>query len=426
MTLSLTVLLLIVPILLLIEGFFSGAEIALLNADRLQLKKQARLGMHGARLALDLADHPERILATTMLMTSVCVVGNSVLVALFFLQRFPDHGELLTVLVSSPLVVIFGELIPKTLFQRQAGFFAPLTAVPISWTYHIFFPITRLLSLYTTRISRLIGPVEEMLTGRKRSTRDELRQLLSYSKRESEIRPAQRKMIKRIFDFKESEAKHALIPLVQVEAIEDTCTVREALERFEQHRHSRMPVYSERVDNIVGIIDTTDLLTTSDLEQPVRNFVSSAHYVAETQALDDLLLEMRNEDMEMVVVVDEHGGAVGVLTLEDIVEEVMGEIRDEYDSEVTLFKEIAPGNWLIQARMEVHSMNELLKLELPEGEYKTLSGFLLQQFGRIPAPSDELFFDTPRASLRLTIRKASERHIELVHVQVLELKDDNR
>ncbi|OFZ55740.1 MAG: hypothetical protein A2428_14605 [Bdellovibrionales bacterium RIFOXYC1_FULL_54_43] len=419
MNLSIWVLITMVPPLLLLEGFFSGSEIALLSADKLLLKKQAKRGLSGAKLALDLAMHPERILSTTLLMTSLCVITISALIALYFLEH-TSHGELYAVLITSPLVVLLGELIPKTIYQRRATSFAPWVAYPIHWTYWLFFPITRLLSIYTARLSRIVGPIEELLTGRRRTTREDLRALLTYSKRESEIKPSEKRMIKRIFDFKDSEAKHALIPLVRVEAIEDVTTIREALERFEEHRHSRMPVYSERVDNIVGVLETSDLMSAMDLEQPIRHYISSAHYVAETQALDDLLQEMRDEDIEMVVVVDEHGGAVGILTFEDIVEEIVGEIRDEYDTEAALYKELSTTSWLVQARMEIHQMNEILRIELPYGDYETLSGFLLQQFGRIPEPKDELFFNTPSGSFKFTVRKATERHIESVLIEMLE------
>lgn len=416
--LSLWTLFLVIPPLLIIEGFFAGSEIALLSADRLILKKRSKQGSKSAKLALELANHPERIFSTTLLMTAGSVVCISVLISLYFLQKSP-HGEIYTVLLTSPLVVIFGELIPKTIFQRRANQLAPWVAFPLKWAYFCFFPITRVLSMYTHKLSKIAAPIEELITGKRQNTREELQSLLSYSKKETEIKPSEKRMIKRIFDFKDSEAKHALIPLVRVEAIEESCTIREALERFEEHRHSRMPVYSDRIDNIVGVLETSDLMSASDLNQPIRHYVSSAHYVAETQALDDLLREMREEDIEMVVVVDEHGGAVGILTFEDIVEEIVGEIRDEYDTDTALFKELSTGSWLIHARMEVHSINEILKLDIPEGDYETLSGFLLQQFGRIPEPKDELFFNTTAGELRFTIRKATERHIETVLVELL-------
>jgi putative hemolysin len=419
MQLGVTHLFALVPPLLIIEGFYSGSEIALLSADRLQLRKSAKNGSRGARLALELAGHPERVLSTTLLMTSLCVIGISALIALFFVERQHRHSELMSVLISSPLVVLLGELIPKTIYQRNATRVAPWIAHAINATYWAFLPITRALAAYTARLSRIVGPIEELLTGKRHTTREDLESLLSYSRRESEIKSSEKQMIKRILEFRESEARNALIPLVRVDAIEDTATIREALERFERHRHSRMPVYQERVDNIIGVLETADLFMATDLNQSIRHYITAAHYVAESQALHDLAAEMHREDNEMVVVVDEHGGAVGILTFEDIAEEIVGEISDEYDTDSQPYKELSTASWLVQARMEIPMINEQLRFELPQGEYETLSGFLLQQFGRIPEPRDELFFNTPVGQFKFTIRKATERHIETVLIEKL-------
>ena len=417
------VLFILVPPILLIEGFFSGSEIALLSADRLGLRKSAKQGSPAARLALELSQHPERILSTTLFMTCLCVIAVSSLITLYFLDHNPRQGGWLAVLVTSPLVVLFGELIPKTVYQRYSTRIAPWVARPVFYTFWVFFPITRILGFFTGRISNLLGPVEELVTGRRRTTREELQTMLLYGRKESEIKTSEKRMIRRIFDFKDTEAKHALIPLVKVEAIEESSTIKAALERYQAHRHSRMPVYRGRVDNIVGVLEASDLLSATDLNQPIRNYVTSAHYAAETQGLEDLMLEMRRDDVELVVVVDEYGGAVGILTFEDIIEEIVGEITDEYDTETEPYRELGEGRWLVQARMEISALNEKLRLALPEGEYETLGGFLLQQFGRIPDPQDELYFDTATGSYQFTIRKATQRTIEMVLVERISARD---
>jgi putative hemolysin len=422
--LSLWNLLTLVPILLLIEGFFSGSEIALLSADKLTLKRHSKSGETGAVLALELAKHPERILSTTLLMTSLCVIGISALFEIYFLVKFPEQSSFATVLITSPLVVLVGELIPKTIYQRYSTKIAPWVAHPIHFAFWLFYPITRLLALYTTRLSRVVIPIEELLAGRRRTTRDELRSLLYYPKNESEIKTSEKRIIRRIFDFKDTEAKHALIPLVRVDAIEESSTVHDALERFEKHRHSRMPVYSDRIDNIVGVLEARDLLAASNLNESIRLYITPANYVSETQGLEDLIRDMGREDNEMVVVVDEHGGAVGILTFEDIVEEIVGEINDEYDRDSHSYKTISDTTWSIQARMEIQQINEVLKLAIPEGNYETLSGFLLQQFGRIPELRDELFFDTPSGSFKFTIQKATPKHIETVLIQRLSVRTE--
>jgi putative hemolysin len=419
MNLSSQTLVFIIPPLLLIEGFFSGSEIALISSDKLLLHAEAKKGSSGAKLALQLANHPERILSTTLLMTSLCVIGISALIELWLLQKSQEHSPLLGIAITSPLIVIFGELIPKTLFQSRAQKIAPWVALPVWIAYFVLYPITRLLGAYTSRVSRIVAPIEDLLGTRKRSVRDELRSLLSWSRKETELKTSERRMIKRIFDFRDTEAKHSLIPLVRVEAIESDATIREALERFRKHRHSRMPVYSERIDNIIGVLEVSDLFHVTDIDQPIRGHVGAAHYAAESQSLEDLIRDMTREDTELAVVVDEYGGAIGILTLEDIIEEIVGEIEDEYDTRTAPVQSIGESSWLVPARTEITLIQESIPIQLPEGEYETLGGFLLQQFGRIPEAGDELYFSTNQGQFKFLIRKATPRHIDSVRVDLL-------
>ena len=412
----------LIPILILIEGVFAGSEIALLSSDRLELKKRARKGSYGAQLALSLTERPERILSTTLLMTSLCAIGISSAIAIKIeeIPMFDQYSGIISIAASSFLVIIFGEIMPKTIFQRFSHTIGPSVAFLIYWVYLIFFPITKLLSIYTSRLSGLVGPIFELISGKKRTSRDEIEAVLSYGRRETGIATEEKRMIKRIFDFKDTEAKHALIPLVKVDAVEEGATVRQALERFQQHRHSCMPVYSGRVDNIVGTVKFGQLLGVANLDSPMRPHMTPGQYTPETQVLEDLLAEMHQDKFEMATIVDEYGGAVGILTLEDIVEEVVGEIHDEYDSRKLTHRQINDNSWWIQARMEIQLVNEQLHLELPEGDYETVGGFLLQQFGRIPEPGDELYFDTPAGAFRFVIKQANERAIDSVLIEKLD------
>jgi putative hemolysin len=413
-----------IPLLLAIEAFYSGSEIALLSADRLKLKQQANEGDQAAARALRLIQAPERIFSTTLLMTSLSVVTISILVALWVIRRTGGSSELLAVAITSPLVLLFGEILPKTIFQRNADRLAVRVARIIELTFLAFYPITQILGSYTSRLSRAIDPVEEMLTGKKRTTREELRALLTTEKVGSEIRSSERRLIRRILDFRGTEAQHALIPLVKVDATDETTSVREALESFQRHRHSRMPVYAERVDNIVGILEVTDLFSAPDLQASVRSVMRPAHYAPESQELEDLIREMRSKKSEMCVVVDEYGGAVGILTMEDIFEEIVGEIQDEFDHESSGFQQLGEGRWWVPARQATAQINEDLRLEIPEGDYETLGGFLLQQFGRIPETGDELYYDTPAGSFRFTVRKANLRAIQAVLIERLSRGSD--
>lgn len=412
-------LLVLLPPLLLIEGFFSGSEIALLSADHLFLKSRIARGSRGAKLALKLASHPEQVLTSTLVMTALCVILISALCSLWARSRFGESSEWIAIGIASPLVVFLGELIPKTIYQKNADRLAPWVSYPVSFVHIFFYPVTRLISFYTAALSRVLRPIEELLTGKTQSGRDELLTVLSYGRRESELGLNEKRMIRRIFDFKGTEAKHILIPLIKVEAIEEHATIKDGLERFKIHRHSRMPVYSGRIDNIIGILEVSDLFHAPDPNQNVRNFITNAVYIAETHHLDDLLKVMRRDESEMVVIVDEYGGAIGILTFEDIVEEIVGEIEDEHDDQTSDFKEMGENKYLVQAKMEITEINERLHLEVPEGDYETVGGFLLQQFSKIPEPGDELYFDTPAGTLKFVVRKANERQIQSVLVELI-------
>jgi putative hemolysin len=406
-------------LLVLIQGLFAGSEIALLSADRLQLQSRAKSGSRLAARALALVKEPERIFSTTLLLTSLCVVTSSVLIALWVIDTYGAQSDLLAIAITSPVIVLFGEVLPKTLFQLNANRAAPWVAPLVQGGFYVFFPITSVLGRYTSRLSRAIDPLEELIVGKKRSTREELRALVSSSRSDSEITTSEKRLIRRILDFKGTEAQHALIPLVKVDAIELEATVFDALESFQQHRHSRMPVYSERVDNIVGILDVGDLFSAADTDAPVKTYMRQPHYAPETQELEELIRDMRSKKVEMSVVVDEYGGAVGVLTVEDIVEEIVGEIRDEFDPEASSYREISEGRWWIPGKQEILPLNEALHLEIPEGPYETIGGFLLQQFGRIPEPEDEVHYSTPQGKFRFIVQRATPRAIQAVILERL-------
>ncbi len=413
---SLGLLVLCLLIALVLEGFFSGSEMALISADRLALHKAAQSGNKGAKLALKLVSKPEHVLATTLVGTNVCVAFQATLTTLYVYKNLGPHYEFYSVLVLTPVILIFGEIIPKTIFQRYAERLAPVIAPLVAAASWFFSPVIWVLRRYTDWLSRRLQPLEELVTGRHQPThREELRYLLTYGQKETALKSSERRMIKRILDFSKAEAKNALIPLVKVDMIEDTLTVKEALEAFTRYGHSRLPVYHERVDNVIGVLHVFDLFSEQDGEKPIVRIMQSAHYAPQSQQLEKLLFTMQKRGIPMATVVDEYGGAVGILTVEDILEEIVGEIKDEYDHDTSQYRELGEREYLIQGSMEIDAINELLKLGLPQGSYETLAGFLLQQFDRIPEEGDELYY----GELKIVVRKASNRVIQSVHVSIL-------
>ena len=404
-------------ILLVVEGFFSGSELALLSADRLYLKKRGKQGDAGALLALKLLKSPERILSTTLIMTSSCVMAISVLLTLEFRAIDPEHGEWKAVAIGSLLVIVFGELIPKFLYRKFSNFIVPRIAKPILQVQKILSPLIHLTTLYTSQISRVMGPIEMLWSGRKQTPKDELQGLLTQDPEDTQIKTNEKALIKKILKFRDKIAKDGLLPLVQVDAIERQSSLYEAFEVFAKKKHSRLPVFDERIDNVIGILELNHIIRQTDLKQKIDRFIKPAIYVPENQKLELILNEMIDGNYQIAIVVDEFGGAIGILTREDIFEQIVGDIEDEDDPEKRLVRELGPNHWLVKARTPVAQMNEELKLEIPEGDYDTVGGFLLRQFSRIPDPGDELFFDTPESQLKITIRDATRRRIESVSIE---------
>ena len=406
-----------IAIILLIEGFFSGSELALLSADRLQLKKRSKNNDLGAQLALKMLKNPEQILSTTLLVTSTCVMAISVILTLEFRRLHGDHGEVQAVALGSSLVIIFGELIPKFFYRKFSSALAPRVAIPIFYTQKMIRPFIYLSGFYTSQITRIIKPIEQLWMGKKQSGKDDLQVLLSANSTDTQIKISEKKLIKKILKFRDKIAKDGLVPLVQVDAIEKTAKLQEAFEMYDVKKHSRLPVYDERIDNIVGVLELMSVINGPDLKQDIEKFIKPVQYVAETQKLEVILNEMIDDDRQIAIVVDEYGGAVGILTREDIFEQIVGDIQDEDDPETKQIRAIESNKWIVKAKTTIAQINEELLIQLPEGDYDTLGGFLLRQFSRIPESGDEIFFDTPAGQIHFIVREASSRRIESVSIE---------
>lgn len=413
---------LLVAIALLVEGFFSGSELALLSADKLALKKKSKQGNHGAQLALRLLKSPDRILSTTLLMTSTCVMTVSVLLTIEFRHIFAERGEWMAIMTGSFLVIIFGELIPKLLYRSLSSWLTPKIARPIFYTQKVLTPFIRVTSLYTTQITKAMGPIEGLWSGRNQNIKDELSGLLTVDSNDTQIKTTEKRLIKKILKFRDKITTDALVPLVKVDAIEKQSTLSEAFELFRNKKHSRLPVFDERIDNVVGILELHSVIRQSDLTQKIDRFIKPAIYAAETQKLEDILNDMIERDFQIAIVVDEYGGAVGILTREDIFEQIVGDLEDEDDPEKKLIRVLGPHEWLVKARTTVSQVNDELQIDLPEGNYDTIGGFLLRQFSRIPDSGDELYYDTKVGQIHFVVRETTRRRIESVSIERIVLE----
>ncbi|MBM4289950.1 MAG: HlyC/CorC family transporter [Deltaproteobacteria bacterium] len=399
-------------LLLLLEGFFTSSEIALVSADHRKLKHLAAEGHRGARLAEKLLRFPEKLFATTLLGSNLAETVNTVLVTAILIDMYGAFGELAAMLLLPPVIILFAEILPKSIARtrptrmaQRVGFFVWLASwilSPITW---IFASLSRLVLWLTGSRGASLVPFV---------TREELQMVVKAGGADVDLATEERTIIHRILHFSQTMVREAMVPLIEVAAVPETYLVSQALDAFRRGRFSRLPVYRQRIDNIIGVLDSFDLLGEKNTAQSIGRFVHPVRYAPETMRADQLLVEMQQMGTHLVVAVDEYGGAVGIVTLEDLLEEIVGEIADEFDKDDKQFRKMREGIYLINARMEIEDLNEKLDLNLPLGHYHTLGGFLIAQSGDIPAIGRRIRYQ----NLLFIIRQADLRAVKEVEVHV--------
>ncbi|MFH1595568.1 MAG: hemolysin family protein [Pseudomonadota bacterium] len=398
--------------LLLLEGFFAASEIALVSANRRRLHHRAGEGHRGAGLALKLLAKPEYLLATTLLGAYMSGAANTIMVTAFLLKMLGEAGMVPAIILLPPVILILGEIIPKSIGRQQANLLAERLA-PALWTASwVIYPITIVFASLSRMVLRLTGAPK---TGHLPFiTREDLRLVVTKSGPEVDLKGKERIFIHRILQFSLRTVKEVMMPLVRVTAIPDTMTTGQALEEFRTTRFSRLPVYHRRIDNLMGVLHGFDLLGEETSDRAIKPLVRPIIYVPELKKIDRLLAEMQRQGIHLAAVVDEYGGAVGIVTIEDLLEEIVGEITDEFDREVAPFKKLGDGHYLISARTEIKALNEALHLNLPPGDYETLAGFLISQLGDLPRGGEQLRY----GNLKFTVRQAEARAVKEVELFV--------
>jgi putative hemolysin len=347
---------------------------------------------------------------------NLALITSTIILTFYIQNKYGTGGELYTVLILSPLIVIFGQVVPKAVFQKKRNTIILWAIYPLWVASKIFYPILIFVNVFTKKLLNLIGSTENTFI-----TREELIDVIEGDATKPTVDYKER-MIKRIFRFSETTVDEIMIPLIQVSALSEKAKVGDAIKMIEETGHSRIPIFTDRVDNITGMLHSFYLLG-ADPNDEVKNFTRHPFYVPESKLVDELLDEMKEGRAGMAVVVDEYGGAVGVIALEDILEEVVGEIEDEYDKGIRLWRKVAEGEYLINPKIEVDVINDDLALGIPESvDYETLSGFLLSEVGSIPRTGDKIKL----RNYVFTITKATSRSVDEVKLLIKKKKEHAR
>ena len=379
-----------VIILLLVKGFFSGSEIALVNSDKVKLTARANQGHRGAKEVLKLFKSPDIMLGTTLVGTNIATVALTTLVTVLFIELFGVGGDFYAFLIFTPILLILGEIVPKSIFQQKSDVVAPIAIFPLKIFSVIFYPIIIVFSRIARLFARLLGggKVEQNLF----MTREQIRSVVEMSERTSSIDAFDRGRIRRVIRFSDTTVGEAMIPISEVTAIDHNRGILRAIATVRRKGYNRLPVYKGNISNIIGIatLTTWDLMEDSTAQKKLDDLIKPAQYVLQLQTIDELLPILRQREDHMAVVVDEYGSATGIITMEDIVEEVVGDIDVGYDFEENLprrkkvFETLDDNSYLVDSRLSVSEVNDLLDIHLNTKVSYTIGGLVMNQLGHIP------------------------------------------
>jgi putative hemolysin len=408
-------------ILLLLSALFSASETAFFSVNKILHKKLKSENSHAARRVIRLLVHPRRLLITILISNTLVNVTAASIAAMMVLQFCETIGIdvnvaiLINVVTTTFLILIIGEITPKLLAIKHPDRLAKNLSLFIAGAYIVLFPVSilfdKLMELLTT-IFRFKEHEKERLLDV-----DEFHTLLEIGEEQGALEEDEKEMLHSIFEFGDTSVREIMIPRTDVVCVPDDVTFDELIGVIKKLGHTRIPVYSETIDAIQGILNAKDLLPL--ISQSVSDFnilklVRPAIYVPESKKIDDLLRLFQKQRQHMAIVVDEYGGTSGIVTLEDIIEEIVGEIHDEYDNEPSLFRKIDESTYVINAKIDIESLNELINIAIPETDgYDTLGGFVLEQTGALPLEKETI----RHGDYVLTMEKVEKNRIVLVRVQ---------
>ncbi|OEU74254.1 MAG: transporter [Desulfuromonadales bacterium C00003093] len=403
--------LLALPALLVLSGFFSGSETALLSLDKLRVRLLQQQGRRGADKLAKLLDNPDRLLSGILVGNNLINIAASVIATGLFVGHFGERGEWLTVIILTPLLLIFAEVCPKTYAAQYPEKMSFFVLNPIRLVLWLLAPVVYVVSALSRLLTSFFrGEEAEGLS----VSEDEIRAIIEVGEESGVVAADQRRMLHGIFDLSETRVRDVMIPRTEVVGIDITASFQEVLDLIRSDNHSRFPVFSDSLDSVVGIVHSKEVFDYIDRTEDfsLRDICRKPYFVPESKRIAVLLQSFRQQHQHLAMVVDEYGGVEGIVTLEDVVEEIVGEIHDEYDIEEIDFRQLAPGRFLVDGAVSLRTVNRHFGLDLPEDHVTTLAGYLLRIMGKIPSEGESF----EENGILFRVKRMEDRRIEEVEM----------
>ena len=418
---------LIIAFFLVLAGaFFSMSETALMSVSRLTIKHLAESGMKRAKIAEKIIEKKERFISSVLIGNNLVTIIVSSMVAAYAINMATEENEALALtiatFITTVVVVIFGDILPKVMASKFAQKVTLFTARPVSFVMFVLSPVVYLLDIFIKQLLRLFG---EEGDAEQTLTEQEVFTMLDMGYKEGVIPEEESQMIEAVFEFRKAHAIDIMTPRTDITAIPNTANYAEVMEIFESERFSRMPVYEEDLDHIIGVVNFKDFLfeAEDDDDFDIEQYTRKPFFTYETQSTQKLLANMRKEGAALAVVLDEYGGCAGLVTIEDLVERIMGDIFDEHDEIDDEFSSITEGEeYAVQGSSRIEDFNKHFDTRLESEDYDTMAGYVMGLFGYIPKQGEEI----SHGGITFVIEEAEKNRIESLIVKFKDKINTNR
>lgn len=417
---ELLLILLAILLLVLLQGFFSGSEMALVHADRLKLSHAAEQGQPGARLVLERFQRPEMLLGTTLVGTNISIVTSTTLASLLMIELFGPRGDLLAFLLFTPVFLVFGEVVPKSVYQQKAIVLAPIVIYPLRLFAWLLYPLVFVFSRVARLAARLAGI--KLIRRDLFSSREQIRSVIDMAEIAAEVDVFDRERIRRVIRLADATAGQLMVPVTDMVALNVAQSTRDAVALVRRHGYFRLPVFEkeQRVVRGIAVFSVWDLMDPQTLERPLEDFILPAYFVVLQHPVNELLPVLGRRRDQMAMVVDEFGSAEGLITLEDIHEEVVGEAvhvgrphglgpgRARLGYEV-----LGEEQWRMDGRLPLVEADDVLNVKLPLAESHTVGGLIIARLRHLPEVGESIV----ASGYRFTVEETSDSAVKKVRVE---------
>ncbi|MCB9210771.1 MAG: HlyC/CorC family transporter [Ignavibacteriales bacterium] len=389
--------------LLLLSGFFSSSELAYIVANKLKVELRARKNNLAAKYAQYFINHPQTFFSTILISNNIINIAFASLITIFLSEVY-HLSEFVILIISTILLLLIGELVPKYIAREFADILILISSIPLKIISLILTPAVKLtdsISMLLVRKNNLSDEISEIIH------RDDIHSLIEEGSEVGSVDEEDSDVIKNIIDLGDQKVYEAMTPRTDIVGVSIESPVNEVLKSFIESGYSKLPVYEENLDKIKGVIHVYDMFKNP---QNIKEIIKEVTFVPETKRSLDMLREFLDNRVSFTIVVDEFGGTAGILTVEDLIEELFGEIRDEYDDDPDVCKKIDDKTFVLSGKIEIDYLNEEHELNIPEGDYETIAGYITSKIGRIPEKGEKIKID----SYQFIILHSSKIRINLV------------